>query len=58
MTPFDNVTVTITKDDIDYIYGGTIVRAYTDADGTEMCGISLTNADDVVYMKQSDVTAI
>ena len=58
MKPFDNVTVTITKDDIDYIYGGTVVCTYTDDDGTEMCGISLTNADGVVYMKQSDVTAI
>lgn len=45
MKPFDTVTVTITKDDIDYTYGSTIICTYTDADG-------------VVYMKQSDVEAI
>lgn len=58
MKPFDTVTVIITKDDIDYTYGGTIVCTYTDADGIEMCGVSLANADGVVYMKQSDVTVI
>lgn len=58
MKPFDNVTVTITKDDIDYVYGGTILATWTDADGNDMCAVSLLNSDGVVNMLQSECTAL
>lgn len=58
MKPFDNVTVTITKDDIDYVYGGTILATWTDSDGNAMCAVSLLNSDGVVNMLQSECTAL
>ncbi len=58
MEPFDKVKVTVTKDDIDYTYGGTIICTYTDESGTSMVGVSLLNNDGVVYLKESEVESI
>lgn len=57
MNPFDKVTYTITKDDIEYTYGGTVICTYTE-DGEDMVGVSLLNNSGVVYVKASEVTKI
>lgn len=57
MKPFDNVTVVIVKNDIEYTYGGTIICTF-ESNGVDMCGVSLLNADGVIYVPQSEVTVI
>lgn len=58
MKPFDTVKVKITKNDIEYTYGGTVICTYTNEQGESMVGVSLLNSDGVVYFKESDVEAI
>lgn len=57
MNPFDKVTYDIEKGDITYTYGAMIVATYTD-DAEAMAIISITGSDDVLRVKQSDLTAL
>ena len=58
MKPFDTVKVKITKNDIEYTYGGTVICTYTNEQDENMVGVSVLNSDGVIYVKESDVEAI
>lgn len=58
MNPFDTVKVKITKNDIEYTYGGTVICTFTNEQDENIVGVSLLNSDGVVYFKESDVEAI
>ena len=56
MNPFDKITFKITRNEIEYTYGGTIVATYTD--GSEpMCLVSIMGGE-VLHVKQSKCTKI
>ena len=47
--PFQQVKVTIEKDDITYTYGGTVVCIY-EKDGADIVGVSLLNNNGIMYL--------
>ena len=58
MKPFDTVKVKITKNDIEYTYGGTVICTYTNEQNENMVGVSVLYCDSVLYLKESDVESI
>lgn len=51
--PFQQVKVTIEKDDITYTYGGTVICTY-EKDGADIVGVSLLNNSGIMYFDEND----